>query len=332
MCLKFIKYLEEKYISMRKIIKLSVLLCVIILSSCNSPLKKSVIEPLEIKELKAIIEKDTLFEITYKTIQEIRDAKFTDDVEKAKWSDITYNRVHKIVQLFSDTLYQKKYTKKIKTDWTSKYGEFLLKADSISNYWKNYKKEKSLKNYVDIELFDIQTEDRMVKIGFKIKALKTPIKKVSFDYIFINKNEKEKIKEWDKYPILNENTVMFNQFEDIKDSKIYWKGDWKNQDKFKDKILEEILEENVFKLKLKSITNNGVTLYESNIKIPFNVEKMWENENEFMYGYYRENVVNEFLNSEFIRYDTFKNTKLDSIARVIDPKTMEFLALDNEKK
>ncbi len=330
------KYLGEKFINfklvMRKIIKLLVLLFALGLSGCNSPLKNSVIEPLEIVDLKGIIEKDTLFEVTYKAIQKIRDAKLTDDIEKAKWSDMTYNRVHKMVQFYSDTLNQSKYTGKIKSDWNLEYGFYLPQVDSISNYWKKYKKERSLKNYVNIELFDIQTEDKRVKIGFKITALKTPLKKVSFDYVFIDKNEKEKIKEWEKYPSLNDNTVSYNHFENISESKIYWKGDWKNQDKFEDKILEEILKEYVFILKLKSITNNGVTMYESDIKIPSNIERMWENENDFMYEYYREDVVKEFINSEFVRYDRFKNTKIDSIAREIDPTTIEFLELNIEKK
>ena len=316
---------------MRKIIKLSVLLIVLGLSSCNSPLKKSVIEPLEIKDLKNIIEKDTLFEFTYKAIQEIRNLKLTDDVEKAKWSDMTYNRVHKVFQLYSDTLAQSKYTGKIKSDWNSKYGFYLRKTDSISNYWKKYKKEKSLNNYVRIELFDIQTEDKRVKIGFKITALKTPLKEISFDYIFIDKSEKEKIKEWDKYPILNDNTVSYNRFENISESKVYWKGDWRNQDKFEDKILEEILKKYVFKLKLNSISNNGVTIYESDIKIPYSIERMLETEDDFMYEYYREDVVKEFINSEFVRYDKFKSIKLDSIARKIDPKAIEFLELIIEK-
>lgn len=316
---------------MRKIVKLLVLGFILGLSSCNSPLKKSVIIPLEIEDLKKIIEKDTLFEFTYKAIQKIRDLKLTDDVEKAKWSDMTYNRVHKMFQLYSDTLAQSKYTGKIKSDWNSKYGFYLRKTDSISNYWKKYKKEKSLNNYVSIELFDIQTEDKRVKIGFKITALKTPLKEVSFDYIFIDKSEKEKIKEWDKYPILNDNTVSYNRFENISESKVYWKGDWRNQDKFEDKILEEILKKYVFKLKLNSISNNGVTIYESDIKIPYSIERMLETEDDFMYEYYREDVVKEFINSEFVRYEKFKNIKLDSIARKIDPKAIEFLELNIEK-
>ena len=316
---------------MRKIIKLLVLSFAFGLFSCSSPLKQSVIEPLEIEDLKGIIEKDTLFEFTYKAIQKIREAKLTDDVEKAKWSDMTYYRIHKMAQLYSDTLVQSKYLEKIKSDWNSKYGLYLPKADSISNYWKKYKEENSLNKYVSIELFDIQTEDKRVRIGFKITALKTPVEKVSFDYVFIDKKEKEKIKEWEKYSILNDNTVSYNYFENINQSKIYWKDDWKNQDIFKDKILEEILKEYVFKLKLNSITNNGVTIYESDIKIPRNIESMLENENDFMYEYYKEDVIKEFINSEFVRYDNFKNTKIDSIARKIDPKAIEFLELTVEK-
>ncbi|MBK5214988.1 MAG: hypothetical protein JJE55_15180 [Flavobacteriaceae bacterium] len=317
---------------MKKLIKLSVLLFVLGLSSCTSPLKKSVIEPLEIKDLKSIIEKDTLFELTYKAIQNIRETKLIDDVEKAKWSDITYERVHKTVKLYSDTLVQSKYTEKIKSDWNSKYGFYLPKADSISKHWKKYEKENSLNSYVSIELFDIQTEYQRVKIGFKITPLKMPLKQVSFDYIFIDKNEKEKIKKWKRYPSLNDNTVSYNYYENISEPKVYWKIDSENQDKLEDKILEEVLGKFVFQLQLNSITKDGVRISKYDIDIPTNIERMWENENDFMYDYYRGDVIKEFINSEFVRYDRFKITKIDSIARKLDPKTIAFLELNTEKE
>lgn len=58
---------------MKKTIKLLAILYVLALSSCTNPLNESIIEPIEISVLKGIIEKDTLFEYTYKAIQEIRD-------------------------------------------------------------------------------------------------------------------------------------------------------------------------------------------------------------------------------------------------------------------
>lgn len=318
---------------MKKVVKLLVLVFVLGLSSCSSPLKKSVIEPLPIEDLKNIIEKDTLFEFTYKAIQKIRDLKLTDDVEKAKWSDMTYNRVHKMVQLYSDTLAQSEYTEKIKSDWNAKYGLFIPKADSISDYWKKYKKEKTINNFVGIELFDIQTKSNgYAEIGFKFNIFKVPLEKLSFDYVFIEKGNTKEISDWEKYSRLNERNMNVYISEKITNSKIIWENDYRNQDILKDKLLEDVLDKYVFKLKLNSISNNGVTIYEFDIKIPYSIERMWETKNDFMYEYYREDVIKEFLNNDFVRYDKFKNSKIDSIAKKIDPKTIEFLELSIEIK
>ena len=317
---------------MRKIVKLLVLGFIFGLSSCNSPLKKSVIEPLEIEDLKKIIEKDTLFEFTYRVIQKIRDLKLTDDVEKAKWSDITYSRVHKIAQLYSDTLVQSKYDKKIKSDWNAKYGMYIPKSDSISDYWEKYKKERSLNNFVGIELFDIQTNSNgYAEVGFKFNIFKVPLDKLSFDYVFIEKGNTEEISDWESYPILNDRNTTVYISEKITNSKIIWKTDYRNQDIIKNKLLEDVLDKYVFKLKLKSISNNGITVYESDINIPTSIERMWESKNKLLYEYYREDVIKEFLTNDFVRYKEFKGTKIDSIAKIIDPKVIEFIKLNVEE-
>ncbi len=318
---------------MRKIIKLSVLLFVLGLASCNSPLKKSVIEPLEIKDLKDIIEKDTLFEFTYKAIQEIRDAKLTDDVEKAKWSDMTYNRVHKMVQLYSDTLVQSKYTVKIKSDWNSEYGLYLPKADSISNYWKKYKEERSLDNFVKVDLFDIKTEDnRFTYVGFKITPLLGPIDKLDIDYVFIKKGNKKNLSEYDKFTITNERSMSYRIHDKVPESKIMWKLDYRNDDILKNKILEEVLKEYNFEFRLNSITKNGIWLSKHLTEIPNHIKWMLESkEGSYMYQYYREDVVKEFIYKDFISYNRFKSSKIDSIAKTIDPKVIEFLELKDKK-
>ena len=57
---------------------------------------------------------------------------------------------------------------------------------------------------------------------------------------------------------------------------------------------------------------------------------MWNNENEFTHDYYKENIIKKFIIEDFIRYDRYKSAILDSIAREIDPKAIEFLELINE--
>lgn len=303
------------------------LLLGIVLASCNQPIKKSVIEPLEISDLKILIEKDSLFEITYQILQEIRNENLIDDVEKARWSDITYNRIHKIIQFYSDSLEQKKYMESIDSEYKELYGTTLSKIDSISDYWKEYKKENSLMNYIDIELFDIQTEFDFVEIGFKLTPLKESLDEISFDYVFIDKDDEEKIKDWQRFSALNENTVSYNYFKDIDEPRVHWKIVHKNKEEFKDKLLEEILAEYVFLFKLNSIKLNGIRLYEKDIRIPKNIKNLLESENSYMYEYYQEKVAHEFVDKNFLRFIDFKIKKLDSLAREFDLKAVEFLDL-----
>lgn len=317
---------------MRKIIKLSVLLFVLGLSSCNSPLKKSVIEPLEIKDLKDIIEKDTLFEFTYKAIQEIRDLKLTDDVEKAKWSDMTYDRVHKMVQLYSDTLAQSKYTGKIKSDWNSKFGMYIPKLDSILNYWIKYKKDNSLETYVKVELFDVQTDERgYASMGFKITPLKGEIDNLHFNYVF-NKKSDEKTKREKNISSINDRFWVVSISDKISKSKIFWEFDPKNDDIIKNKILEEVLKEYEFKLEVSKININGVRLSIYDQKTPISIDILLDmEENDFMREYYRNDLIKEYLNENFVSYSSFKSSKIDSIAKIIDPKVIEFLKLTDKK-
>lgn len=323
---------------MRKIIKLSVLLFVLGLSSCSNPLKKSVIESIEIKDLKDIIEKDTLFEFTYKTIQKIREAKLTDDVEKAKWSDMTYADVHEIFQFYSDSTFQYKYIGKIKSDWEKIYGETIPKLDSISDYWKKYKKDNSLNNFIKIELFDIKTQPEGFTdagypyVGFRITPLKGPIDKLDFTYVFIKKGDENKKSESDKFDdLFNDRAKGINLVERISKSKIFWKFDFKNKDIIKDNILEEVLDKYVFEIQINGIIRNGGT-YQSrhDLDIPFDIEQMWSyaaEGDDSMFDYYRSDVIKEFINDNFISYRSFKYSKIDSIARVINSKAVQFIDL-----
>ena len=115
---------------MKLIIKSLLVIVFITFVSCKNQLDKSVIEPMEIENLKTIIEKDTLFEYTYKAIQKIREDVLTDDVDKAKWSDITYNRVHKMMKFYLDSLTQSKYTKEVRKKWNNKYDIYNEKIDA----------------------------------------------------------------------------------------------------------------------------------------------------------------------------------------------------------
>lgn len=318
-----------------KLIKRSLLIIVFTsILSCNNQLDKSVIEPMEIENLKTIIEKDTLFEYTYKAVQKIREEILTDDVQKAKWSDITYERVHNMLKFYSDSLTQSKYTKEIRKKWENKYDKYDKKVDSIANYWQKYLADNSLNNYVNIELFDVQTsENGSVKVGFKILPLKNGLEDLMFEYIFIDKKETEDISKWDRLSILNDNTNKFYLFEKIPESKIHWETNIKNEKALKNKILEEILDKYVFKFKISSLKQNGKRVSDYDIKIPNKVEYYLEamNEKSIMQDYYKADIIKEYLNNDYVRYEKYIRPFIDSIAKSKDSKVLEFFELKKEK-
>ena len=137
---------------------------IIVTMSCSNPLNYSVIEPIPIDELSDIIKNDTLFEITYENVQEIRERRLkNNDIRKAKFVDLTYQRVHEIVKLRYDNSSSNIYLKKIRYDWDIIYGKDVEMIDSISNFWKEYSKESSsvgnVPNYIK-ELWKVENKEK----------------------------------------------------------------------------------------------------------------------------------------------------------------------------
>ena len=71
-----------------KIIKILTISC--LLYSCSNPLDKSILNPLEIEELKKVIENDTTFEKLYTEIQTFRESILENEIQQVKWMDLSY--------------------------------------------------------------------------------------------------------------------------------------------------------------------------------------------------------------------------------------------------
>lgn len=320
------KSINKNYI-MKNSLKFTLLLFVSGLISCSGPMDHSVTEPIPIEELKTIIDKDTLFELTYKAVQKIRETKLTDDVEKAKWSDITYKNVHDVVLLYGDSTLQNKYIPKIKDKWESKFSSDLKKADSISDYWKKYIEDNSIENYAEVELFDIQD----YRVGLRITPLKGTLDAISIYYSFIEKEKKDEISKFEKYPITFKRTTHYHVFPRTSKSKIIWERDYEFNDIIGDKLLEEVLKEYVFKFYLSSVTVNGVrhTDYTLLRELPTDIKLMLEYEAQGL-DRFKEKVIQDYLNKDYLSFNMYKLNKVDSIIKVLHPETIKFLNLMDE--
>ncbi|GAF88427.1 unnamed protein product, partial [marine sediment metagenome] len=158
--------------------------------ACDGPADKSIFEPLTAEELKTEIDKDTLFEQTYKIVKLKRDSILTDEIAEAKWGELTYRQVYNLLSFASDTAYFGPIQENYKQDWKVKYDPILNEVDSISNHWKKYRDDNLMSQYVAIELVKLDKEYytynkavKNVNLGFKMTPLKGRVEQMTFSYL-----------------------------------------------------------------------------------------------------------------------------------------------------
>ena len=164
--------------------RISLLLMVLVcLCSCNNIPKTSVFEPLTSQQLARIIEKDDRFEFFYEDYWYTYGATIVslDELDKAKYIDLTYRDLYKYYLLGVD----EDFNKTIEEEWNSRYGIYTSKADSVINYWTQFKANNSLEKYVKVELDYVYARRGTQECDFALTPLCEGIERVSFVFRYI---------------------------------------------------------------------------------------------------------------------------------------------------
>ena len=308
------------------------------LISCNSPLDKSIFEPLSVEDLKKSIDKDSLFKNTYEYIVYVRDTVMKSDLEKVKFADLTYEEIHEFQLFLSDTTYFKPINEKIEKEWAKKYGVYEKQVDSVSIYWKKFKEENSMKQYVKIDIVEIDKEYysygndiRNVNIGFRLTPLKGRVEQIRFGFSIeakINEKEKDDIysslyssldKKWCR------STSPFS-----KPITRYWEVDYTDEKILKNKTLKTFLRDYNIHIEVDKIRKDGINMSNDNLSIPKSIENYWEYENreeKYLQDLYFDDVVKEVLNKEFMTKYEYRGQEIDKILKNKYPLIFKFVRL-----
>ena len=308
-------------------------LIITLLYSCNGPLDKSIFEQLKVEDLKKSIDKDSLFESTYKSIVYIRDSVLKSDVEKAKFADLTYSRIHKLVKFSTDTVYFKPIRERIEKEWNKKYGVLHTKLDSVSNYWKKYRDDNSLEQYVKVELVQIDKEYysysyglKNVNLGFKLTPLKGQIDQIRFGYNLEAKiNEKEKNLYESIYSSLDKSwcltTTPFS-----KPTVRYWEANYSNEKILESKSIETLLRDYNVYIEIDQIRKDGKNMSNDDLKIPESIKNHWKYENEeYLKDLYVKDVLKEVLGIDYLPDYEYRLNEINKILKEKDALVFEFL-------
>ena len=304
------------------------------LYSCSNPLDKSILNPLEIEELKKVIENDTTFEKLYTEIQTFRESILENELQQVKWMDLSYQSLLDYKDFTNDSsfwgpVYQNNF--KLWEQENDTIG-FDNKVDSISNYWKNYYNEKDLSSYVKVELVRLDKEYyssggfRHVNLGFRLTPLRGKLDQVIFSYDLKPKITEDKNTRTSISGLFDRNRCLDSQ--PLYSSRTsYWKCDYSDEDILENKSLSSLKRDYNLNIIVEEIRKNGVNYDKDDIDIPFLIEQLWKEEQKtksYMYEYYRKEIYKEYIDSDFIEFWEYSYEKNKKILREKFPLEFEF--------
>jgi len=282
----------------------------IAISGCSDYIDKKVFEPLTIEELKRSIDEETTFQRTYKTIQHIKDAVLKSDNGKARFAELTYNRVFNLIRFSQDTIYFEAVREQLKKEWRDKYGILQHKVDSISDYWKKYKDENSLGQYIKIELVQIDKEYnnacsfgiRNVNLGFRLTPLNGQVDQLRFGYRIEAKINEKKDESLNEFFYSRVDMSWCSTTTPVsKPIVIYWKANCTNEKILKSKTVETFFKDHNIYIEVNQIRKGGINLSNNDLKIPESIKNHWKYENsEYLKDFYAKDVLKDLLNIEYV--------------------------------
>lgn len=272
---------------------------VMLLTRCSSMPDKVVFEKLSTEELAKAIKRDTAFASFYEALHKQVDGK--DDLFKAKYIDLSYERLFKYYKFLNDTSYWNPKYDQWEIDWKGEFGMHIPKADSTIKFWKNYLVENSLSRFVKIELASIKKEYysyigglKEVHLGFRMTPLMGPIEQVRFNYGFVAKIN-------DDFKVYEKNYCI--DTDPLYGSRVgYWEVSYPDRDKFIGKTVETFLRDFNIYIEVTNVRKNGKNLSADDLKVPDEVKKCIEVEDDYpvLYRIYREELIKSLIFPGFI--------------------------------
>jgi len=315
-----------------------ILLSVVVIGlvGCSGPLDKKILEPMTIEELRSLMDKDSLFESTYREIQFIRDSILKTELDRAKWADLTYKQIHDLNKFAIDTSTHHALIRNLRNEWQQKFGDYSKEIDSISNYWKMFKKEKSIAQYLTIEVVKIDKEYysygkeiKKINLGFKLTPQMGQIDQVRFGYSITPKLFGSSTSGWS---IMNQSwCISTKPFS--KATTRYWEVNYKNERILNSMSLSELLRDYNVDIELDEVMIDGKTLNDENLDIPESIQGHWRYEDdEQMSNFYVADIVREFLNMDYKEEFEFIIEGRNKSLRDRDPVAYEFKNLWRKNK
>lgn len=169
------------------------ILGILIFTGCVSPLEKSVMVPLESKELDKVAGEDISFLATYSIVQD-KWNRMDSSADSARWAPLTYARLHSFIKTTESAQLNSPLFSKLRAEWEEMNNSNNARVDSLINRWQNFLESNSPDSLLSVSLENVEFEkirnikkeiDTLIKVQLKLKSLRNRIDSVKLSYAFI---------------------------------------------------------------------------------------------------------------------------------------------------
>ena len=297
---------------------------------CSNGLNKSIIEPLTVDEIKANIDKDSSFADFYKISEEVRAWMLQSNINQAEYGDITYKRFFEYYKKITDADYIRKLEERYSVKYNRLYPDYTAQVDSIVDYWRAYREDNRLENYVHIEFeklwkeyYSYSGDVREVNVGFKITPLRGAIQQLIFRYEI-----KSKISNNGDIDLFGGNRCLASSPITTPQT-LYWKADYTDERYLKNMTTSEVKRDYDIIIEVVEVRIDDINISERVDNIPHSVHMALEY-CEDGDNYYADDIIKEVINPDYMTFYEYIEPKYEEEAKSIDPTIFKMIKAFDE--
>lgn len=242
-----------------------------------------------------------------------------EDVDKAKFNDITYHSFYKMFQFLEDTTVMKKIIEKAENEWEEVLSIYPQKVDSVIEYWIDYKRNNSLNEYVKIEFKEIVKEYytlspstvKNMKFGFRLCPLQGEIDEIKFTYSYSIKNKER---------IADNNCVYQSPFKEP--VSLYCEIDHSKMEYLENTTTDSFLKDYDIDFEITDVKKDGIDYSLTDLNIPQSIKLFFKAESDnpskshyteysVVREFFKEQIIKELLCSYYLNKDDYVDSKTE---------------------
>lgn len=309
----------------------TLILLLLILSSCENKLKKTIFEPLPPEVIQKYALEDSTFLDEYWIIRTYVDSIYFSKTNFPQYSSLTYSDLFNYFDFFEEEYKKLNESEEVKKLWEKKFASDIQKFKEDSIYFHEYVLENDYHNFLEIEVEKVSRKTSWLNSYTSVDLIFKPhrnigIRKISGYVSFLSKSEK--FDSLDVFPVILSKSASFSfsgySTGVFKDAAIDYGRDLSYLEDLTNDLIKQKYNVHFYVNELVIEDRFIDAKFE---EVPYQMKDVLRG----AYSFARESYISNHINSNFKEFYIFSNDSAFSVAKNKFPLVEDFLTNGEDK-